>query len=260
MNVQPLPLSELLAPLYPVRTHADDGKMRELVRSIATKGLLHPLVVIPEDGKYRVLAGHRRLIAVRGLGWSEVPCNILELDGRKAEDITIEENLVREDVNNLDLGYFLRHICEREGLTQREVAERFGHGAPWANRYIRLTMLDDETQAAVQEGVLAGRSALELQRVDNEELRKALTREAVIREQSLATVRQVADQYVRNKQGIDQAVEAAGAIREEQAATVGALRCFGCGTLATERAGDMVWLCVGCTRAIQQSQVAEGAA
>lgn len=260
MDVRSIPLDELLPPLYPVRTHADDDKMRELVRSIATKGLIHPLTVTPEDGKYRILAGHRRLIAVRGLGWQEVPCSIMDLDGRKAEDITIEENLVREDVNDLDLGYFLKHICDREGLSQRQVAERYGHSGAWANRYIRLTKLDDDTQMAVQEGVLDGRAALELQRIDNPDLREAYTREAIVREQSVTQVRQVADAYQRNKQAIDQGIEVMQAVQQEQAVNPHRLCCFGCGTLAEQRPGGMYWLCAGCTRAIEEAAQRQAAA
>jgi len=260
MDVRSIPLEELLPPLYPVRTHADDDKMRELVRSIATKGLLHPLVVTPEDGNYRILAGHRRLIAVRGLGWKDVPCHVMDLDGRKAEDITVEENLVREDVNDLDLGYFLKHICDREGLTQRDVGARFGHSGAWANRYIRLTMLDDDTQEAVQEGALGGRVALELQRVDNEDLRKVYTREAIVYEHSLARVRQQADSYQQHKRAIDQGVEVAQAVQEEQAASPYQLYCVGCGTPALERSGSMAWLCVGCLRAIDEAAQRQAAA
>ncbi|MBA7474250.1 Nucleoid occlusion protein [subsurface metagenome] len=260
MDVRSIPLEELLPPLYPVRTHADDDKMRELVRSIATKGLFHPLTVTPEDGKYRILAGHRRLIAVRGLGWKDVPCSIMDLDGRKAEDITVEENLVREDVNDLDLGYFLKHICDREGLTQRQVAERYGHSGAWANRYIRLTKLDDDTQVALQEGVLEGRVALELQRVDNEDLRKVYTREAIVHEHSLARVRQQADVYQQHKRAIDQGVEVAQAIQEEQAVNPYQLRCFGCAIPADERPGGMYWLCAGCTRAIEEAAQRQAAA
>ena len=260
MDVRSIPLEELLPPLYPVRTHADDDKMRELVRSIATKGLLHPLVVTPEDGSYRILAGHRRLIAVRGLGWQDVPCHIMDRDGRKAEDITVEENLVREDVNDLDLGYFLKHICDREGLTQRQVAERYGHSGAWANRYIRLTKLDDDTQMAVQEGVLDGRAALELQRIDNTDLREAYTREAIVREQSVTQVRQVADAYQRNKQAIDQGIEVMQAVREEQVADPHPLSCYGCDTRAAEASGHMLWLCWRCIRAIEEAKQREAAA
>jgi len=259
MDVRSIPLAELLEPLYPARQVADDDKMRELVRSIATQGLLHPLVVTAEDGRYRILAGHRRFIAVRGLGWQDVPCNVLELNGRHGEDITIEENLVREDVNPLDLGYFLKHMQDTEGLTQRELGLRYGHSAMWANYYLQLTKLDDETQAAVQEKTLPAGAALELQRITNEELRKALTREAVVREQSATMVKQTVEQYVRNERTVNQAVEAAQAVREEQRVSHDGLRCIGCGTLAIERSGDMVWLCAGCQRAIVEAQTRETA-
>ncbi len=260
MDVRSIPLEELLPPLYPVRRVADDEKMAELVRSIQVNGLLHPLVVIPEDGAYRILAGHRRFIAVSGIGWEEVPCNVLELDRRKAEDVTREETLVREDVNALDLGYFLKHVCDREGISGAQVASRYGHGPSWATRYIRLTKLDDDTQEAVQAGVLEGRVALELQRVDNEELRKAYTQEAIVREHSISDVRQVADAYQRNKQGIDQGIERATAVREEIRLGQKAPVCFGCGRSIEEAPSVLHWLCAFCIRAIGEAQEREAVA
>jgi len=258
MDVRSIPLAELLPPLYPVRTHADDEKMAELVRSIQVNGLLHPLVVIPEDGAFRILAGHRRFIAVSGLGWEDVPCNVIDAQRQLGRMVTIEENLIREDANPLDLGWYFRHLCENEHMTQIEIGQLLGKPQSWVNRYVRLTLTDDESQLATQEGVLPWRSALEIQKINSPEVRDQLRRSAVVGEWSVRQTENAVAGYKRNEDIIEQAIETAAGVRAEQAIEIDPLRCFGCGTPAVERPGTMTWLCAGCVRAIQAAKENEG--
>ena len=259
MDVRSIPIAELLPPLYPVRRVADDEKMAELVRSIKVNGLLHPLVVIPEDGRYRILAGHRRYVAVSGMGWEEVPCNVLEARRQADHMITIEENLIREDANPIDLGWYLRHLCESEHMTQTEIGHLLDKSQSWVSHYIRLTMMSDQSQVAVQEGRLPAEGALLLETIDNPDIKEIYTREAIAYGKSRDQIRAEVEQYKRNKTVIDQAVGTAQAVREEQAAETNPLRCFGCGTLAVDRPGTMTWLCSGCVRAIQEAKEQEAA-
>lgn len=243
MRVESIPIGDLLPPLYPVRRVGDDDRMVELVRSIVQFGLLHPLVVMAEDGKYRILAGHRRYIAVRGLGWEEIPCNILELNHREASDITIMENLIREDVNPVDLGWYLRHLVEDDGMTQEQIGERLGKSQSWANRYIKLTRLDDEMQAHVQQGNISARGALELERIENPDVKTIYTREALERGKSVRQIRQEVDYYKKQQPIIDDAVATVQAARQEPSLEIQPLRCVCCGALAAAAPGDMVWIC-----------------
>ena len=254
MDVRSIPLAELLPPLYPVRRVADDEKMAELVRSIKVNGLLHPLVVIPEDGAFRILAGHRRFIAVSGLGWEDVPCNVIEAQRQLGRMVTIEENLIREDANPLDLGWYFRHLCENEHMTQIEIGQLLGKPQSWVNRYVRLTLTDDESQMATQEGVLPWRSALEIQKVESPELRAQLRQSAVVGEWSVRQTENAVAGYRRNEDNLEQAIATVQAAREEQAAEINPLCCFGCETPALDRSGSMAWLCVGCLRAIQEAR------
>ena len=257
MDVRSIPLTDLLPPLYPVRNVADEEKMEELARSIAVNGLLNPLSVVPEDGKFRILAGHRRFLALQYIGRTEADCNVLDLDGRNSSDVTIEENLVREDVNPLDLGWYFRHLCEERGDTQAAIGERLGKPPSWVSRYVRLTLVDDEGQVAIQRGDLSWRSALEIQKIEKPEVRADLRASAVARGWSVRQTEAAVSQYKRNEQYIEQAKGIAAGIREQQAANPNPLRCVGCGTLAVERPGDMLWVCVGCQRAIEEAKQQE---
>jgi len=254
MAYQKIPVDQLMAPILPVRRVADDARMQDLVQSIATTGLLHALVVVPENGQYRILAGHRRYIAVKHLGWDAVDCNVVDVDRGDQANITITENLMREEVNAVDLGWFLRHLVDHDGYSQAEVGERLGRSQPWVSRRIALTQLPDRVQAAIQQGQLNWRAALELARIGNDTTREAYTREAVTRELSHAEVRRQVDNYKRYETQIETGVEAATQVRKEQRVEVHPLSCVWCGAPAAQAPGEMIWLCNSCLRALLESR------
>ena len=258
MDVRSIPLTELLPPLYPVRRVADDEKMAELVRSIKVNGLLHPLVVIPEDGRYRILAGHRRYVAVSGMGWEEVPCNVIEARRQADRMVSIEENLIREVVNPVDLGWYFRHLCESEHMTQVEIGQLLGKSQPWVSHYIRLTMMSEGSQEAVQEGRLPPQGALLLETIDDPRVREVYTHEAISREKSYHQIRAEVEQYHGSKQMIDQAVETAQTVREEIRLSQKTPACFGCGRSIEEVPTVLHWLCAYCIRAIEEAKATEG--
>lgn len=260
MDVRSIPLAELLPPLYPVRRVADDEKMGELVRSISVNGLLHPLVVIPEDGRYRILAGHRRFIAVSGLGWEDVPCHIIEARRQLDRMVTIEENMVREDVSPVDQGWYLRHLCENEHMTQTEIAHLLGKSSSWVSQRIRLTMLEEPMQQLVQEGSLPWRGALRLDTIENPQVKEVYVREAVTRQSSVRDIEAAVTSLDRNLPNIEQAIETAQAVREEQAMEIDPLRCVWCGTPAAQRPGEMLWLCSGCIYELLRAKEKEAVA
>lgn len=254
MKVESIPISSLLPPLYPVRRVADDGQMQELVRSIATTGLLHPLVVTPENGQYRILAGHRRFIACKGLGWEEIPCHILEIGLRERSRVTITENLVREKVNPVDLAWFLRHLIEDEGMTQTEIAERLGYTPAWCSQMVKLTTMDEDVQVAIQQGRLSVQAAQQLYRIKNEDTRDVYTRDAIARELSGPTVRANVENLLRYEDQVNQAVQTSQEVRTQIAVDTDPLACRWCGSLAREAPGNMIWLCNRCLEALERAQ------
>ncbi len=96
MRVKEIPLDQILDPEVPVRTVASEEAMDDLISSIREFGLLEPLLVVKEGENYRLVAGHRRLIAVRALGWEKVPSNVLNVDSQTGALISLEENIKRE--------------------------------------------------------------------------------------------------------------------------------------------------------------------
>ena len=76
MKVKEIPLDQILDPEVPVRTVASEEAMEELISSMREFGLLEPIMVIQEGELYRLIAGHRRLMAARSLGWKKIACNV----------------------------------------------------------------------------------------------------------------------------------------------------------------------------------------
>ena len=187
--------------------------LEALAESIREKGVLQPLLVRPlGDGRYAIVAGERRYRAARMAGLSEVPVRVVELSEKEARLLALVENLQREDLNpyeetvgvlallSEDLG---RPVEEVVGLLERMRKEKRGvaaHnvvGSPEARRVeelfkalgrvswesfvqhrLPLLNLPEDLRAALEEGAIPYTAALELKKVKDEGLRKALLEEA----------------------------------------------------------------------------------
>lgn len=104
-----IPISEIQLPDSQPRRYFDEEKLQSLTKSIKEHGILEPLLVRPNDGKYELIAGERRLRASKQAELTEVPVIILDLDDTQTAQIRLIENLQREDLNPLD---------ETEGILQ----------------------------------------------------------------------------------------------------------------------------------------------
>ena len=105
-------VADLLEPDIAARSTMNPHALCELKESIEQVGIIEPLVVSPEDGKYRVRAGHRRLIAARELGLVEVPCVIRRDSDISHRAITAHENAVREDLNPAEEARYFKELLE----------------------------------------------------------------------------------------------------------------------------------------------------
>jgi ParB family chromosome partitioning protein len=187
--------------------------LEALAESIREKGVLQPLLVRPlEDGRYEIVAGERRYRAAKMAGLSEVPVRVLPLSEKEARLLALVENLQREDQNPYEetLGV-LDLLSEDLGKTREEVVallhrmrnEKGGKathnvmGSPEARRVeeafkalgrmtwesfvqnrLPLLSLPEDLKAALEEGAIPYTAALELKRVKDEALRRALLEEA----------------------------------------------------------------------------------
>ena len=132
------------------RKEFDPSEMESLRDSIAAHGLLQPVVVRRLEDRYELIAGERRLRAVREAGWSEVPANVVEADDRETAELAIIENLQRKDLNPLEKAAAFQRYLEVYGCTQEELAGRLKLDRSTVSNLIRLLELPEEVQESIR--------------------------------------------------------------------------------------------------------------
>ncbi len=141
------------------RVSFDEEALRELSESIKTHGVIQPLVCrrLPDEkgGGYELIAGERRLRAAVEAGLTEVPVVLSNSDDKSAAEMTIIENIQRQDLNVIEEAEGYRTLAEEFGLTQQDVADRVGKARPSVANALRLLELPDEVKMLLSSGLLS---------------------------------------------------------------------------------------------------------
>ena len=123
------------------RTNYNDDKLNDLKASIKEKGVLQPILVREKDGQYEVVAGERRLKAVRGLGLEEIPAIVKEVTDREAFVIALIENIQREELNPIEEAEAYNKLIKEFDYTQEEVAQSVGKDRSTISNLLRVLKL-----------------------------------------------------------------------------------------------------------------------
>lgn len=162
------------------RKDFDEDALNELAESIATHGLIQPIVVRPNlDGTYMIIAGERRWRACRIANLNEVPVIIKETDDKTLMEIALIENLQREDLNAVEEALGYKALIEDFSLTQEEVAKRMGKSRSAVTNALRLLGLKPAELEALRIGSISAGHARALLSVEEEELRVKMLYAAV---------------------------------------------------------------------------------
>ena len=138
------------------RKHFDEDALRELSDSIKKHGLIMPIVVNNmEGGKYMIIAGERRYRAAKMAGKTKIPVVVREYADREIKEISLIENLQREDLNPIEAANAMKQLMDEYHLTQEELAERIGKSRPAVTNTLRLLSLSPEVISMVSSGKLS---------------------------------------------------------------------------------------------------------
>ena len=133
----------------------DEDALEELADSIRQYGLIQPIMVQKRDGYYEIIAGECRWRACMKAGLKEVPVIIREYDDQKIMELSLIENLQREDLNPMEEARAYKRLMEEFGLTQEEIAGRVSKSRPVIANALRLLKLDERVQAMVEQGEIS---------------------------------------------------------------------------------------------------------
>jgi len=170
-----VPLSSLRPnPDQPRKTFPDDS-IEELAESIRRHGLLQPIIAEPaSEGDYIIVAGERRFRAAGRAGLTEVPVIVRSVSSEKRLQLSLIENIQREDLNPMEEARAYHSLMELTGYTQEQVAEAVGKNRSTVANALRMLRLSEAMQSAVRDGTISAGHARSLLAVSDDATREAL--------------------------------------------------------------------------------------
>ena len=146
-----------------------EEKLNELAQSIRTNGIIQPLVVRRKGDRFEIIAGERRWRAAQKAGLHKVPCIVKDVSQDNVLELSLIENIQREELNPIEEANAFKRLLEMLDLTQDEVARRVGKERSSVTNSLRLLKLPAELQKLVEEEILSMGHARALLSVDSAE-------------------------------------------------------------------------------------------
>lgn len=144
------------------RKNFNEEALKELSESIKNHGVIQPIIVVKRDKRYMVIAGERRWRATKLAGLNTIPAIIKEYTEKEIKEVSIIENLQREDLNPIEAARAIKQLMDEYEWTQEIVATRLGKSRPAIANTIRLLQLEPEVVKLIEEGKLSAGHARSL--------------------------------------------------------------------------------------------------
>ena len=153
---QEIPLDLIDPNPYQTRGRINEEALKELADSIRASGVVQPVVLRPTpNGRFHLVAGERRWLASKRAGRATIPATVRQISNEQAMEITIIENLQREDLNPMEQARAFERLSREFGLTQEQIATRTGKDRASIANFIRLLKLPQPFQEALENGQLS---------------------------------------------------------------------------------------------------------
>lgn len=185
---------------YQPRLRFREDALEELARSIRTSGIIQPLILRPVGARFQLVAGERRWRAAQRAGLQRVPAILREVPEEKAFELTLVENLQREDLNPIEQARAFDRLMGEFHLTQEEVAERTGKDRATVANAVRLLKLDAPIQELIEEGRLSAGHGRALLAFVDAKLRAALAKRAARGGMTVRQLERLASRRARTNQ------------------------------------------------------------
>ena len=140
---------------YQTRSRISKEELQELADSITANGVIQPIVVRPgKDGRYFLITGSRRTEASKLAGKTKIPALVRHVSDQQAAEMTIVENLQRQDLNCYEQAKAFARLSQEFGLTQEQIGQRTGCDRSTVSNYMRLLKLPEAVQTMLYQGLL----------------------------------------------------------------------------------------------------------
>lgn len=201
-------ISEIVRNPNQPRRYFDPEAIATLAESIRQYGVLNPLTVRrTANGGYELVAGERRLRAVRVAGLTDVPCLLINADGEDSSVIALVENLQRRDLDFFEEANGFKRLIEQFGLTQEEAARKVGKTQSAVANKLRLLRLSQQNMELIRCNNLTERHARALLRLNDEADRINVTNYIIEHELNVSRTEEYIDEFLKAKENPQPVVE-----------------------------------------------------
>lgn len=150
-DLREIPLEDIDRNQYQTRGRIKEESLNELAASIRASGVMQPVLVRPaRDGRYELIAGERRWLAAQRAGKKTIPAMVRLVSDQQALEMTIIENLQREDLGPMDQARAFERLSREFNLTQEQISQRTGKDRTTISNYVRLLKLPYEVQTELE--------------------------------------------------------------------------------------------------------------
>ena len=224
-QMRDVPVAKILPNPAQPRLSYDEDSLTELANSIREHGVLQPILVRPSGSKFELIAGERRWRASGMAGRESIPAIVVEFDEQTALEVSIIENLQREDVSPLEEAAMFRKMTETFGYSVRQLAHKVGKDKGYVENRLRLSDAPADIRELVSLRKDTISHAYELMKIGDERKRRRLAKRVAAGDLSLAKLR------IITGNGADDPKETSEKAPRRRAKTVA-------GEVATTRAAD----------------------
>jgi ParB family chromosome partitioning protein len=149
-----LKINEIEPNINQPRKKFDNEKLNDLAESIKNHGVIQPIIVAKKDNYYQIVAGERRWRASKKAGLKTIPAIVKDYDDKKIREVSLIENLQRQDLNAIETAKAIKELMEEHSLTQDQLAKTLGKSRSAIANTLRILNLDERVKGFVEEGKL----------------------------------------------------------------------------------------------------------
>lgn len=197
-----IPLNKIKNDNNQPRKAFDSDKIAELTESIKTHGIIQPLILRRSGGEcYSIVAGERRWRAAKMAGLTEVPAIIMDLGQKDVLEISLIENIQRQDLNPIEEALAYKKLLNEFELTQEDLSKRIGKSRTAITNTMRLLNLDNRVQQYIIEGILTEGHGRALLSIKDEELQYELSQRIIDENLSVRELERLVKKIASDKEG-----------------------------------------------------------
>lgn len=174
-EIQLLPIERIVPNPYQPRVEFNHESLMELSQSIRENGLIQPITIRENQGRYEIVAGERRYRACQLAGMIEVPCYEISASEAQMAELALVENIQRDNLSAIEEAKAYLQIMKISSCTQSDLANKMGRSQSSIANKIRLLNLDDNIQNAVSSKMISERHARALLGVNAQKQQEVLT-------------------------------------------------------------------------------------